>query len=335
MKKILFAILAMILLLYSCGFVKDPAKGAFDKVIVLANEEMQDTLKNTVDDCFSYGIRTPAFQEFFYTQWEGIGKFETFSEYKNVILIANPSEKGQERNMLKAILPEKNYQLVLQDSLHIFSLEDPFAKDQVMIIIAGSDIEQIRENIKEQKDWIYTKIDKEYIDRVTDYIYKQYENKGDTRHIWKNYAWTFRVPNNYKILEEKKNFIWLGRQNPFRWISFYWEKGFNTDLMSMDGLLEQRNQMGAWYDSVGTDTSALGFYYTTFNGRDALKMYGLWFHKKQTKGGPFASYAFYDEHTDRTFVVDYLIYYPGHRVTNLFRQLDIVVKTFTTRYKEK
>ena len=321
------------ILLFSCDLAKDPAKGAFDNVIVVATPEMRDTLQKAVDDCFEYGIRTPAFQQFYYTQWKKMKNFEVFSEYKNVILIVNLAERGLGARYLKQIVPEKNYNLAQQDSVHIFSLEDPFATDQVMIIITGKDIEKIRANIKEQKDWIYNKIDQKYIERTKEHLYKQYENKGDTKYIWKKYNWTFRVPNKYKILEERPNFIWLGRMNPFRWISFYWEEGFQTELMHIDGLLEQRNQIGAWYDSVGTDTTALGFYHTKFKGRDALRMYGLWYHEKQTKGGPFATYSFYDEKTDRTYVIDYLIYYPGHRLTNLFRQMDIVAKTFTTDYR--
>jgi len=333
MKKIYIILILLILILGACGLVKQPAKGASDKVIVISSQEMQDTLQSTIDDCFSYGIRTPEFQQYFYTQWQRIKDFEYFSEFKNVIFLVNLADQGRGRNILRSMLPEKKFNLALEDSVHIFSLDDPFAKDQIMLVVAGTDIEQMRSNIKQQKDWIYSKVDKNYIRFASNHIYGQYERRSKTKYLWSQYQWTFRVPDNYKILKEKENFVWLGRSNPYRWISFYWEEGFQTRLMNIDELLKQRNQLGAWYDSVGTDTTTLGFYYTKFNGRDALKMYGLWYHEKETKGGPFASYAFYDEKTNRTFIVDYLLYYPGHRVTNLFRQLDIIVKTFTTEYK--
>jgi hypothetical protein len=61
-------------------------------------------------------------------------------------------------------------------------------------------------------------------------------------------------------------------------------------------------------------------------------MYGLWYHNEETKGGPFETYAFYDWRTDRTFVIDMIMFAPGEKVSVTFRTLEIIAKTFTTDY---
>jgi len=335
MKKIIVFLFFSIFILFTCGEGRKGAKGAFDNVFVISNQEMQDTMKSTVDSCFIYGIRTPALQQYFQVGWVGMQKFDVYSEYKNVIFLANLDQEGQDQKYAKAILPDKQYQLAAKDSTYIFSIKNPFALNQTMIVIAGKNIERMKNHIRQQKDWIYNKFNKRYVNRIKNYIFgKEKDNKIINR-LWDKYHWTFRALDGYKVIEEQDNFIWLGRMHPFRWISFSWEAGKKPKLFTKEGLLTKRQEIGAKYDSVGTDTSALGSHYTNFKNYESLKLYGLWYHKNQTKGGPFATYSFYDKKTNRTFVVDFLLYNPGERSTNIFRRMEILVQTFTTEYKKK
>jgi hypothetical protein len=60
-------------------------------------------------------------------------------------------------------------------------------------------------------------------------------------------------------------------------------------------------------------------------------MSGLWYHKKEAKGGPFITYSFYDPETDRTFVIDMILFQPVINSSTLLRQVEIMASTFTTK----
>ena len=59
------------------------------------------------------------------------------------------------------------------------------------------------------------------------------------------------------------------------------------------------------------------------------------FKIKESKGGPFRSYVFYDNKKDLTYHINYLIFNPGNSKSIFFRQADMILKTFKTDYKWK
>ena len=106
----------------------------------------------------------------------------------------------------------------------------------------------------------------------------------------------------------------------------------NTRWMTANGMMEKRQEIGAFYDGIKADTTFISHHYTKLNQWDALKMTGIWFSELEPKGGPFLSYAFYDSHSDRTFLLDMLIFDPSEKLTDYFRQMEIMANTFYTEY---
>jgi len=65
-----------------------------------------------------------------------------------------------------------------------------------------------------------------------------------------------------------------------------------------------------------------------FNNQGAWKITGLWESIEEAQGGPFISYLFYDEATDRTYFIHLMIFHPGKDKYMLLRQVDIVAHSF-------
>lgn len=98
-------------------------------------------------------------------------------------------------------------------------------------------------------------------------------------------------------------------------------------------MMEKRQVIGDYYDGIKADTTYISHYYTKLNKWDALKMTGIWFSENEAKGGPFLSYAFYDAHSDKTYLLDALVFEPSpNKVTDFIRQMDIMCQTFYTEY---
>jgi len=333
-KARLFILGALLVLLSFCTQRKEDAKGPNDIVYIMGSSESKTELKPALDTTFAYGMMTPRFQPYFKTSWYPIRKFNLFSEYKNLIVIADLKENDIGKKIAQAVLPVEKYRQALQDSLFIFSSQDQWAQGQAFVLIAGKDFDRMYRNIIEQKKWIFHKFNQPYLKRMYTVIYRYGEQRNLIRYLFGKYHWTLRIPKEWKILEERpeENFVWLGKSMPYRWISVHWTRGLNSRLLTSNGLLEKRQEIGQLYEHIKTDTLYLRHRFTKFGAWDALRMSGVWYHAKETKGGPFTTYSFYDGQTDRTFVIDFLLYDPARRVTNYFRQTEIIARTFVTQY---
>ena len=71
-----------------------------------------------------------------------------------------------------------------------------------------------------------------------------------------------------------------------------------------------------------------------YNDYFAWRAQGIWetINIKESKGGPFRSYVFYDEQSNKTFHLNYLIHHPGNDKSIFMRQLDLIVKSFTIEH---
>ncbi|MFP4548579.1 MAG: DUF4837 family protein [Fidelibacterota bacterium] len=335
-KNLLFIGIVLTFMLMGCSQQKERPKGSLDVIYVLSSDSTWNKLETAIDTCFSqYGIRTPEFQRFFHVNWYSINKLRVFAHYRNLVVIADLSKKGLGRNLAERILPPDHLELAKQDSVNIFSIDDHYARDQVFLLIAGTDMKKLEQAIIDRKDWIYSKFSKHYRERLKNRFYDNREKKSLARVYYDKYEWLVRIPKKFIPIMDApdSNFVWLGADLPFRWFSVTWEEGMNTKLMTPNGMMEKRQEIGSYYGDVRSDTTFLSHYYTRLNDWDALKMNGLWFSREMAKGGPFLSYAFYDSHTDRTFLLDMLIYDPSfEKLTDYYRELEIMAKTFSTQY---
>jgi len=310
------------------------AIGGVDDIYVYSTDTIRAALQQAIDTTFSYGLRTPEFQPYYRVKWTSLEDFPNRVYYRNIILIADLDCHDLAYDIVHGLLPEKSFQAADKDSLNMFAIPDNWAKDQMFVIIAGHDIKTIERSILEQKGWLYAKFEQKFEEEQFDYLYYRMEQVKLTNNFWQKYRWTMRIPRDFVIVKEipERNFVWLGRGLPYRWISVSWQDGIQTEWLTTNGLYNKRNQIGELYGSNMTEKRFLGFQFTKFGEYDALKMYGLWYHNEETKGGPFETYAFYDWRTDRTFVIDMIMFAPGEKVSVTFRTLEIIAKTFTTDY---
>jgi len=333
-KRFLLIGLSLCLLMANCER-RRTAIGGVDDIYIFATDEVRSALGQAIDTTFSYGMRTPEFQPYFFKKWKPLDEFPSFLNYRNIILIADLNRKDLAYDIANGILPRENYLASEADSFHMFAIPDNWARGQMFVLIAGRDMKLVERSILEQKGWLYGKFEEKFAQIQSDYMYDRLEQNKLTNYFWQKYRWTMRIPRDYLIIKDlpEKNFVWMGRGMPYRWISVIWEPGIQTEWLTNTGLYERRNQIGRLYGGIMTDKRFLGFQFFKFGEYDVLKMYGLWYHEVETKGGPFETYAFYDWRTDRTFIIDMLMYGPGEKLSVMFRSLEILAKTFTTDYK--
>jgi hypothetical protein len=327
------SIISLVFLLAVCNCAtRHDAKGPSDVIYVLASDEVRSKVQVAIDTTFSYGIRTPEFERYFYTDWRPLNLLAEYIKFPNTIIVADMNHEDAATSFIRSLLTAERQNLIKQDTVAMFALEDYWCNKQMLILIAGYDLDQLSAYIMERQAWIYSKFDKKYIERQSRFLYNRLEQKKVADQLLNNYHWTMRVPSDYLILSEDPayNFVWLGRGQPYCWISVSWADGIQTEWLTPNGLFKKREIIGTLYRQIKTEKRFLGYHYEKLAGWDALRMYGLWYNEGQAQGGPFVTYAFYDKVSDRSFVIDMMVYYPGRKNTPYIRYLEIMAHTFRT-----
>lgn len=315
----------------NCGSQKI-AKGPADVIYVLASDPVRSAVQTGIDTSFSYGIRAPEFQPYFRTDWRALKHFPQYAYFPNLILVADMNREDMAAQVVRRLLSEEQLKSLARDSVAMFAIEDHWRKRQMFVLVAGYDLEKLSDYIIANRAWLFRKFDQQFVEHQKRYIFNQYEQKTLPRKFWKEYGWTMRIQADYVVIKESpaRNFVWIGRNLPYRWISISWKKGMQTAWLTANGLYAKREEIGDLYGNICTEKRFLGHHFTRFGQWEALKMTGLWYHQEKAQGGPFCSYAFYDAFSDRTFFIDMMVYAPGEQLTVYLRQMEIMMKTFST-----
>jgi hypothetical protein len=120
----------------------------------------------------------------------------------------------------------------------------------------------------------------------------------------------------------------MGRDMPYRWLAVKWTDGLVfQDSASVHAYVKDIpiNNFG----HIQYSDYLFKIEPSEFNDRGAWKISGLWESIKEAQGGPFISFLFYDEASDRTYYIHLMVFHPGRDKYMLLRQVDIVAHSFT------
>jgi hypothetical protein len=87
-----------------------------------------------------------------------------------------------------------------------------------------------------------------------------------------------------------------------------------------------QNQM----DKIYIEKSYARYRTVDWNGVIVNNIRGLWGHPTKLLGGPFSLFYFYDGVTNRTYIIDCMVFAPGQSKAVYLRQMEIVASTFYT-----
>jgi hypothetical protein len=195
--------------------------------------------------------------------------------------------------LVKQILSSSQYKTTMTGENQLIFAKDVYARNQNYLIINGPTTEKIIERAEDQGAWLKKQYDDLFFMRQSKHLFEGSTLQKDLqKKLGDKYGWTLKIPWGYTVIADSidQNLFWMGRDIPYRWLAVQWADGLAFT--------------GAW------------------------KISGLWESIKEAQGGPFISYLFYDETTDRTFFIHLMIFHPGRDKYMLLRQVDIVAHSF-------
>jgi hypothetical protein len=124
-----------------------------------------------------------------------------------------------------------------------------------------------------------------------------------------------------------------------RWIFVYWIENASPAMLEKDSVISLRNELTKKYYRTSNDSAYVEIAPKPFQpivkevnflGRYALMSQGFWRFNDISGGGPFVSYTFFDEETNRLYMLDGSIYAPKYYKKKLIQQVDVLLQSFMT-----
>lgn len=356
MRHTVFLLLTLILFGTGCEAldVRPRAVGREGEIVVVTdsaswNGELGDALRGELSP---YIGTLPAPERMFALRRMGIVNQRSLNllrKQKNVIFAAPLSDSTRESQFMQQILDADATEAVINGgTVAVVGRRDEFAQAQQVYYLIGRDSESIAEAVRKNADGIrynFNTITRQRLQREMFEKGRQFEME---QQLIDTHSFAVNVQHDFVIAADTTNFVWMRRiVSSDSWRSFF---AWYTDDLSPADLNEEwalavRNRLTEAYvqgnlgGHVEVDTRRpLEWENVDFLGRFGYEIRGLWHmvgYENGRKveygmGGPFLLYAFYDEDTGRTYVLDGMVFAPGYEKREFLRQMEVIAHTFRT-----
>lgn len=323
---------------------KKPAKGFEDEIIVIADSVEYEELLPALQSAFEKEIYTPQPEKLFLLKRRSVSNLNKYDRYKNIVIAAPLNSGSKTSEYIKAIVDSSVERKLVSDSSFIVYKENLWAENQLVAVVSANTIEEVNAKILNNADNLLYAFQKKSDERLFSNLYNPtYEKKDIEGKFLKDYGWVIYVQADFAVALDKpeEKFVWLRRSpgsDMERWVFVYWIDNASPEYLNQDSIKILRNRLTKEFYRTTDDSSyvivAEDYFVVNevnFNGRYALFTQGLWELNVKGMGGPFVNYFFYDEKTQRIYMIDGSIFAPKYYKRNLIQQLDVTLQSFRTK----
>ncbi|MBN2541783.1 DUF4837 family protein [bacterium] len=336
MKKTCLSIiiLSVILLTSNCSKRLPDAFGPYLQVIVFSDPGEKEIVKNPLSYVIEREIKTPQFENMFYTAWVDSFVDNSYLDHRNLVFIASLKSEGNVGKWIRQNLSPEARELVEKYSAYIFVKKDVWAQGQSVIIFTATEPELLSAQIIINADDIFEILDESVNQRIEEWIFSEAFGEGEQNEIEQkiidDYGFSIRVPRNFDFEKgsPESHFIWLRHLKPEQWVFVWWEDTSDITL-SLDWWISKRDSLcKVHYEGDSVVQNSLSYQNAIFDSLPALEIRGLWQNKTTLVGGPLVSYVFFDPEKNRKYIVDAAVFAAGVKKAPYLRHTRIIANTF-------
>jgi hypothetical protein len=338
-RSYFFCILSLLfltgtLLNNSCT-TKPISVGSNDKIVVLADSTLWGKVEVDVRNVIEREMFTPQPERIFSIVLKDPKDISDATRFPHILLLGTLNSEGSTRTLLDGMLNETLIEKIEQDSLFVFQKKDIWARDQILVVMVCRDVPTLVSHLRGDKDLLFRLFDDHAQEIVKTAMYRFAEQKELGQQLMQEHGWSVRAIHDYFVAIDstQARFVWLRRMGPQREFFVYWEPVADPSVLSKQWMVQKRDSLTKiYYQGDYIDTVKVNVVESNvdFQGWFAIRLDGVWQNEINISGGPFRSYAFYNEDDGRMYLVDCSVVAPGQRKWAYMRQLDVMAHTFRT-----
>ena len=207
----------------------------------------------------------------------------------------------------------------------IFSLYDLYANNQLFMVLSSHDATKLSIDINNYQEWILKEFNNNIKKNILYDLHKEKQNKDIVDQIENKFKINLFIDQNYQIIKDSDNFLWIGRGFPYRWIVIFSIDKININSDNYVQII--RDTLEKKLNNVIISDYKLLLVQNDVN----LVLRGVYEHSHSDTGGPFFTYIFENISNNEVIFVSGFVNNPGKNKVDILEQLETII----TNIKDK
>ncbi len=334
MKRINLSIIIFITIALAGCYRSQSVRAPEYEIYVFAENSDFKVLEESLQSVFYRETKTPQPEIRFKIVHVDPEEFDQFLFKNQLLFVAGLKSEGSIADLVKRSVDQS----LIRDKIErgdnfLFQKRDQWTEDQLVVTLVAPTLDDLVRKININRSFIYNFLYEFQQETVHNYVYRRLENMDIPKELLEKYQWQFRVPHDYFINTEdqENNYVFLRRRFPERWIFVKWFENVDPNIITPQWYYDLRDTIGVrYYGGERLNRQHVSTKEIEFLGRWCLRIEGLWEHEERVAGGPFFAYVFYDEGTERVYVIDCATFAPNREKIPYLDQLNVIANTFKT-----
>ncbi len=281
------------------------------------------------------------------------GRFNRIKDMKNVIIAASLSDSTNETSFLRRRLSDKAEQAIQNGQTAMVSKPNLWRRSQRIYYVAAATPEALSETFQKQGVEIRNTFKEVTLQRLEREMYEKARQTSIEDTLMKRHGFAVNVQHDFQIAVDtttaSEGFIWLRRiltETRREFLLYYIEdvspnqitpewiyatrdsltrkhlRGNVQGFVQVDYRRPLKTQQLSFLNRYGYETRGLWYMVTPVQGSNEVRPVG--------GGGPFVNYTFYDQETDRVYMMDGSVFAPDYDKLEFLRQMEVMARTFRT-----
>lgn len=273
---------------------------------------------------------------------------EAVRKMKNVLFVAPLDDTTNVARYIKNVFDAEAQEAIRAGQRAVIGREDLWRRDQQVYYITGANEQDVIASILERGETIVDAFNEITRERLQVEMFERGRQPEIETQLMEEHGFALNVQHDYLVAMDTTNFVWLRRilSDTWRSLFIYYEENADPSQLTPEWIYSTRDSLtrmyvqgnlGGWVEIHRIrplETENIDFL-----GRYGFETRGLWQMVGEQEGevfqfgmgGPFVTYTFYDEASDRIYMIDGMVFAPGFDKREFLRQMEVIAHTFRTR----
>jgi hypothetical protein len=266
----------------------------------------------------------------------GPQKWELAKGYKNALFLVRLGDGGEVEKAARKLMSTEAWEKLNAGGGGIVRVVDPWSTYQQVVVVASRDRNNLSSILAKNTEKIRLLFEDSNRERILRRNRYDGLNTAQMDAYWDRYGFFLEIPAAFEQNQlEPDGFagLELMRTGPSRGISLSWRPAADPVALLADTtqLVKMRQDLGHRLHDEEIIPSSFIWSSAEIDDVACVKLEGAWTSNRFAGGGAFWCYFIPDPKRERIFCLDLLVYAPGMDKMNIFRRLDAIASTFSTR----